>query len=120
MILVDTSIWVDHLSRGKGGLAALLEEEQVLMHPYVMGELACGDIRNRGEVLELLATLPPAAVASDGEAMMMIEKRKLMGRGLGWVDVHLLASVVLSGTRIWSRDKHLAAAAAQLKVNFDE
>ena len=120
MILADTSIWVDHLSRGTRGLAALLDQEQIEMHPYVIGELACGDIRNRKQILDLLTTLPPAAVASDGEALAMIESRKLMGRGLGWVDVHLLASVVLSGSRIWSRDRQLAAAAEELKVKFNE
>jgi len=119
MILADTSVWVDHLARGRGDLAALLDEEQVLMHPFVIGELACGDIRNRRQILRLLTTLPSATVASDDEALDMIEKRKLMGRGLGWVDVHLLASSVLSSCRIWSRDKQLAAAAAELKVRFD-
>lgn len=120
MILADTSVWVDHLSRGVGGLSALLQAEQVLIHPHVIGELACGDIRKRREILHLLTTLPMAAVASDDEVLAMIEKRKLMGRGLGWIDVHLLASAVLTGCRIWSRDKQLAAAAAELSVRFDE
>lgn len=119
MILADTSVWVDHLSRGTGALAALLDGEQVVMHPFVLGELACGNIRNRRQILGLLASLPSVAVASDEEALAMIESRKLMGRGLGWVDVHLLASVLLSGCRVWSRDKQLAAAAAELKVRFD-
>ena len=119
MILADTSVWADHLSRGKGGLAALLDREQIEMHPYVIGELACSEIRNRRQILHLLTALPPSVVASDGEALAMIESRKLMGRGLGWVDVHLLASVVLSGSRIWSRDRQLAAAAAELGVRFD-
>jgi predicted nucleic acid-binding protein len=120
MILADTSVWVDHLSRGSAALAALLDEQQVVMHPWVIGELACGDIRNRRQILDLLGALPPATVASDAEVLAMIEARKLMGRGLGWVDVHLLASAILSGTRIWSRDKQLAAAASNLKVRFDE
>jgi hypothetical protein len=119
MILVDTSVWVDHLYRGVPAMASLLDDETVLMHPFVIGELACGDIRSRREVLHLLATLPAAPVATDGEAMAMIERHKLMGRGLGYVDVHLLASVVLCGCRIWSRDKQLAAAAAELKVRFE-
>ena len=119
MILADTSVWVDHLSRGSTALAALLDEERVLMHPSVIGELACGDIRNRRQVLHLLATLPPASVASDAEALAMIENRRLMGRGLGWVDVHLLASVVLTGCTLWTRDKRLAAVAEDLKVRFD-
>ena len=120
MILADTSVWVDHLSRGVDRLSALLEEEQVLIHPWVIGELACGTIRNRREILDLLTTLPVATVASDDEALAMIEKRKRMGRGLGWVDVHLLASAVLSGCRIWSRDRQLAAAAGELKLKFEE
>jgi predicted nucleic acid-binding protein len=119
MILADTSVWVSHLSRGSVALAARLDEEQVVMHPYIIGELACGEMRNRRQILELLTTLPTAAVASDREALAMIERRKLMGRGLGWVDVHLLASAVLSGCRIWSHDKQLVAAAAELKVQFE-
>jgi predicted nucleic acid-binding protein len=119
MILVDTSVWVDHLARGVPAMTALLEEEQVLIHPFVIGELACGNIRNRTEVFHLLADLPAPPVASDPEALAMIERHQLMGRGLGYVDVHLLASVALSGSRIWSRDKQLAAAAAELKVRFD-
>ncbi|MEO8381611.1 MAG: PIN domain-containing protein [Acidobacteriota bacterium] len=119
MILVDTSVWVDHLHRGVPAMASLLEDETVLMHPFVIGELACGDIRSRREVLHLLTTLPAAPVASDSEVLTMIERHKLMGRGLGYVDVHLLTSAVLCGCRIWSLDKHLAAVAAGLKVRFD-
>lgn len=119
MILADTSVWVEHLSRGTAALAAMLEAEQIVMHPYVIGELACGDIRNRRQILQMLASLQPAAVASDDEVLTMIESRKLMGRGLGWVDVHLLASAVLSDCRIWSRDKQLLAAATTLNVRFD-
>ena len=120
MILADTSIWVDHLHRGNvPEMVSLLEESQVLMHPFVIGELACGDLRNRREVLRLLATLPVSPVASNEEALTMIERHKLMGRGLGWIDVHLLSSALLSGSAIWSRDKQLAAAAAALKVSFE-
>lgn len=90
-----------------------------MIHPFVIGELACGDIRNRRQVLQLLATLPVAVVATDPEVLAMIEQRKLMGRGLGWVDAHLLASVVLSRAQLWTRDKQLAAAAAELNVGFD-
>lgn len=119
MILVDTSVWVDHLSRGVPAMASLLDGETVLMHPFVIGELACGDIRSRREVLQLLSTLPAAPVATEGEALAMIERHKMMGRGLGYIDVHLLTSVVLCGCRIWSRDKQLVAAATDLKVRFD-
>lgn len=120
MILVDTSVWVDHLSRGGLlAMAGMLEEGQVLIHPFVIGELACGEMKNRAEVLKLLSNLPMPPVATDAEALAMIERHKLMGRGLGYIDVHLLASAALSASRIWSRDKGLAAAAAQLKVRFD-
>ncbi len=121
MILVDTSVWVDHLRVGDTGLAALLEAGTVLMHPFVLGELACGNLRNRREVLDLLARLPAAPIATDAEALELIERRALMGRGLGYVDVHLLAAVLLEGTaRLWTRDKGLASAAVDLAVNAGE
>jgi predicted nucleic acid-binding protein len=120
MILVDTSVWVDHLSRGAApAMTALLDDEQVLMHPFIIGELACGEMKNRREVLQLLGNLPTASVATDPEALALIERQKLMGRGLGYIDIHLLASAALSGSTLWSRDKQVAAAAAQLKVRFD-
>ena len=120
MILVDTSVWVDHLHRGAPAMASLLEEESVVMHPFVIGELACGNLKNRNEVLHLMSTLPAVPVATEAEVLAMIERRKLMGRGLGYIDVHLVASAVLSGSRIWSRDRQLAATAAELKVGFEE
>jgi predicted nucleic acid-binding protein len=121
MILVDTSVWIDHLRAGTPMLAAALEDERVLMHPFVLGELACGNLENREEVLGLLAALPGAPTATDSEALVFIERRRLMGRGIGYIDVHLLASVALAGTtRLWTRDKRLAAAAADLKLAFEE
>ena len=120
MILVDTSVWIDHLHRsGAPAILPLLEAGEVVTHPFVIGELACGDLRNRERVLRLMAALPVSAVATDSEAMALIERHRLMGRGLGWIDVHLLASALLSGTRIWSRDKHLAGTAEKLNVRFD-
>ena len=119
MILVDTSVWVDHLSRGVPALAELLEGGEVATHPFVIGELACGEVRNRAEVFGLLGRLPRAVVATDAEALELIERHKLMGRGLGWVDVHLLASARIGANPIWSRDKALLKAAAALKVRFD-
>lgn len=119
MILADTSIWVEHLRRGVPLLASLLEADAVAIHPFVIGELACGDIRNRREVLHLLSTLTSVPVATEREVLAMIERRKLMGRGLGYIDVHLLASSILSGHRIWSRDRQLAKAAVELKVAFE-
>lgn len=120
MILVDTSVWVDHFHRGASAMASLLEEESVVTHPFVIGELACGNLKNRNEVLHLMSTLPAVPVATEAEVLAMIERRKLMGRGLGYIDVHLVASAVLSGSRIWSRDRQLAGAAAELKVGFVE
>ena len=121
MILVDTSVWVDHLRDGTPALAAALEQGRVLTHPFVLGELACGNLKNRGEVLQLLGELPAAPMASDPEALDFIERRALMGRGIGYVDVHLLASVALAGTaQLWTRDKRLAAVAADLELAYAE
>ena len=121
MMLVDTSVWVDHLRNGAPALAAALEQGSVLMHPFVLGELACGNLKNRGEVLRLLGDLPAAPLATDPEALDYIERRALMGRGIGYVDVHLLASAVLAGAaRLWTRDKRLAAVAADLKLAYAE
>ena len=121
MILVDTSVWVDHLRDGTTALAAALEQGRVLTHPFVLGELACGKLKNRGEVLQLLGELPAAPMATDPEALDFIERRALMGRGIGYVDVHLLASVALAGTaQLWTRDKRLAAVAADLELAYAE
>ena len=121
MILVDTSVWVDHLRAGAPALAAALEQADVLMHPFILGEVACGNLRNRDEVLQLLGELPAAPLATDAEALEFIERRALMGRGIGYIDVHLLASVALAGTaRLWTRDKRLAEVAADLKLAYAE
>ena len=121
MILADTSVWVDHLRTGVPALAAALNQASVLMHPFIRGELACGNLRNRHEVLRLLGELPAAPLATDAEASVFIERRALMGRGLGYIDVHLLASVVLAGSaRLWTRDKRLAAVATALKLAHAE
>jgi predicted nucleic acid-binding protein len=95
VILVDTSLWVEHLRRGLPRLATLLQEGQVLIHPWVIGELACGNLRHRSAVLNLLQGLPAAMVASDAEVLLLIERDRLMGRGIGYVDAHLLASAKL-------------------------
>ena len=121
MILVDTSVWVDHLRRREETLVAALDTGQVLMHPYIRGEVACGNLMHRIEVLALMRELPHAPVATEEEALDFIERRKLMGRGIGYIDVHLLASAVLSGTaRLWTRDKRLAVVADDLALAFDK
>ena len=119
MILVDTSVWVDHLRRREPGLAAALDAGQVLMHPFVLGELACDNLKHRAEVLALLRDLPSAPLATEVEALDFIDRRRLMGQGIGYIDVHLLASVVLSGAaRLWTRDKRLALIARNLGLEF--
>ena len=121
MILVDTSVWIDHLRSGEPALATALEGGRVMMHPFVLGELACGNLQNRREVLRLLNALPAAPTATDPEALDFIERRALTGRGLGYIDVHLLASTALAAdARMWTRDRRLAAVAAELELIFDE
>ncbi len=120
MILVDTSVWIDHLHKGIPRLVEVLENQEVLSHPFVIGELACGEIKMRGELLGLLSDLPISVVATDEEALALIERHHLMGKGIGYTDVHLLASVMLTdGARIWTRDKRLAAIATMLRVGFE-
>lgn len=116
MILVDTSVWVDHLRSGIPELAARLEGGEVLIHPWVVGELACGNLRDRDRhrVLTLLQGLPMAPNASDSEVLTMLETHQLMGRGIGWIDAHLLASALLSRAALWTRDKRLAGIAKEL------
>ena len=113
MILADTSVWVEHLRHGLPRLATLLQGGEVLIHPWVIGELACGNLRNRSQVLELLQGLPTATVASDAEVLLLIEREQLMGRGIGYVDVHLLAAARLSHCRLWTQDRRLAAVAQE-------
>ena len=121
MILVDTSVWVDHLRSGDAQLADLLERAQVVMHPFVVGEMACGSLGDRSSILELLRDLPAASVAESEEVLGFIERRVLHGKGIGYVDVHLLASVALTeGTKLWTRDKRLQLAAQALGCAFQD
>ena len=114
MMLADTSVWIQHFRRGEPALAHRLSEGLVLMHPFVSGELACGKLRNRAAILSDLRALPPAKRASDIEVLQLVEDRRLWGRGLGWVDMHLLASALLSHCGFWTLDKRLGEAAAEL------
>lgn len=118
MILADTSVWVEHLRRGHARLAALLDRGEVLIHPLVAGEIACGSLRNRAELLELLDNLPRAAEASHEEARGLIERYALFSLGLGIVDVHLLASARLGKAPLWTLDRRLLAAARRLEVAY--
>ena len=114
--LVDTSVWIDHLRRSNEQLVKLLDEGRACCHEFVVGELACGPLRNRDELLALLKALPGVRMAKHDEVLTFVVKRQLSGRGLGWVDMHLLASALLANCKIWSLDKALAAAATQLKL----
>lgn len=116
MMLVDTSVWVDHLRRGNSGLVRALESSEVWCHPFIEGELACGNLRNRQEILSLLSSLRHAPLATHAEVLHFVETRHLMGTGLGWVDVHLLASALLAGIRLWSLDWRLQEAAESLGI----
>lgn len=118
MVLVDTSIWVTHLRERDERLVALLEEGAVCSHPFVVGELACGNLKNRMEILALLQALPSAEVAEHEEILAFIESKQLMGKGLGYVDVHLLGSAVLSDVPLWTADRRLAESASTLGICF--
>ena len=116
MVLVDTSVWVKHFRQGKAGLAELLRDASVLTHPFVVGELACGAMHNRAQVIENLVLLPAVAAATHQEVLELIEKRRLWGRGICWVDAHLLASALLSYCPLWTLDNRLNAAAELVGV----
>jgi predicted nucleic acid-binding protein len=118
MVIVDTSIWVTHLRQGSQHLKGLLSDAQVICHPFILGELACGSIRNRKEILSLLQTLPMAPSASLEEVLYFIEHHKLMGIGIGFVDAHLLASAQLADLPLWTSDRRLKAAAAKLELSY--
>jgi predicted nucleic acid-binding protein len=121
LILVDTSVWVDHLRRGDPGLVDLLERSIVIMHPFVVGEIACGSLHNREAILELLQDLPAAAVAEGDEILRFIERHVLHGKGIGYVDVHLLASVALTeGAKVWTRDKKLRLVAQMMGCAYHD
>lgn len=113
MILVDTSIWIDHLRVGNPALVALLQGDLVCCHDFVIGELACGNLVNRKELLGLLQALPRLAPAMEDEVLFFIERHQLMGRGIGYVDAHLLAACAMNSVRIWTKDKRLNAVAEE-------
>ena len=115
MILVDTSVWIEHLRSDSATLAELLDDGEVLGHPFVLGELALGNLRQRDEILRVLRRLPQATSASHGEVLQFVDRETLFGRGIGYIDAHLLAAARLStGTKLWTRDRRLLAVAAQL------
>jgi len=115
LILVDTSVWIDHFRKRELALERLLEAGRVFIHPFIIGELACGNIKHRETILSLLKDLPAATLATHDETLLYIEKNALMGRGIGYIDIHLLASVALSdGRGLWTRDKRLHIVAEHM------
>lgn len=121
MILIDTSVWVDHLRRGNAQLITLLEDAKAATHPFVIGEIACGSLAKRQTVLALLQDLPMTTVADSDEVLAYIERHRLYGKGIGYVDVHLLAAVALTpDAALWTRDKRLRTAAESLRCAFVE
>jgi len=115
-VLADTSVWIDHWRRGNPQLAQRLENGAVLIHPFVLGEIALGQVTSRAEVLADLATLESPRVAEHDEVLALIERSRLWGRGIGWVDAHLLASALLDRIRLWTLDAPLARVARELGV----
>jgi predicted nucleic acid-binding protein len=119
MVLVDTSIWVAHLRKGNRQLELMLMDAEVICHPFIIGELACGNIKNRNEILSLLKSLPSAPVLEFDELMFFIDENQMMGIGIGFLDVHLLASARIAGTSLWTADKKLKSAANKLSLNYE-
>jgi len=118
VVLVDTSIWVTHLNRGKPRLRDLLEDGRVACHSFIIGELACGNFRRRAKILKLLNALPQAEVAQHQEVLELIERRSLMGTGVGYIDAHLLSSALLSDMPLWTADRRLAEVSRDLGVAY--
>ena len=114
MVLADTSIWIEHLRHGEPRLASHLSKSLVVMHPFVAGELACGNLKNRAAILADLNDMPQSKLATNAEVLRLLEDRRLWGRGLGWIDAHVLASALLSNCGFWTLDVRLGKAATEL------
>ncbi len=118
MVLVDTSVWISHLREAHADLAGLLNDGKVASHPFIVGELACGNLHNRPLILTLLKTLPMTPLVNPEEVLAFIENHNLMGKGLGYIDVHLLASAALAGLPLWTIDKKLERVAQSLRLKY--
>ncbi len=117
-VLIDTWVWIRHLRSGSRRLERLLEKSQVVCHPFVIGEMACGKLSNRSEILKLLQALPQVPVITSEEALFLIEAHGLMGRGIGIVDIHLLAAARVGGVLFWTRNRRLRSAAESLGIAY--
>ena len=118
MVLVDTSVWVNHFNRKDIKLSGLLEEGKVVIHSFIIGELSCGKIKNRTEIIALLQNLPKTSILNLDEFLVFIENNKLMGKGIGFVDMHLLGSSTLTGSKLFTYDKKLIEATKSLRINY--
>ncbi len=116
MTLVDTSVWVDHLNKNDVLVVNLLEEFTVCVHPFIIGELACGSMKNRYEILKLLLNLPQVTVATNDEIVSFIDRHQLFGKGLGYIDVHLIASCMMDKINLYTRDKKLSGVAQNFNI----
>ena len=118
MVLVDTSVWVSHLRDGNVGLEKLLNDGEAVCHPFIVGELACGNLKNRHEILTYLQSLPMTILAEDEEVLKFIENNQLMGKGLGYIDVHVIASAVLTNVLLWTLDKTLDKFTEKIGITY--
>lgn len=120
MILVDTSVWISHLREGNPSLEKILGDGEVACHAFVIGELACGNLKRRSEILSLLRELPQVIEVDYEEALQFLERNRLFGKGLGFIDVHLLASALLTGVPLWTLDRKLGDVAHELGIGVDK
>jgi predicted nucleic acid-binding protein len=118
LVLVDTSVWINHLREGDKNLTILLENGLVACHPFIIGELACGNMKNRNEIINLLNALPSVPLLEHYEIMEFIEGRKIMNQGIGYVDVHILGSAIIAETPLWTLDKSLNKIARELAIGY--
>jgi predicted nucleic acid-binding protein len=119
VVLVDTSVWINHFRKTDARLVALLKVEAVAAHPFVIGELACGNLGNRKEIIASLSALPDASKVEDDEVLLFIERHALMGRGIGLIDAHILASCCVDSSLLWTSDKRLQSVANDIRIAFN-
>jgi len=119
MVLVDTSVWIRHFREGVPALGRLLNEGEVMCHPFIVGELACGNLKNRDEILSFLRLLPEAVTAEYDEVLKFIDENRLMRRGLGYIDMHLSAAALLTGVTMWTYDKRLGQINEGLGIKYE-
>jgi len=120
MVLVDTSIWIDHFRNSNDQLVELLNDGEVFCHPFIIGELACGNIKNRKKIIAALQALPQSSIIEHNEIMIFIEKNKIIGKGLGYIDVAILASSLVTGIPLWTLDRKLNDMATKFKINHSK